>query len=249
MVEWWLLPDLTLLRQSRVRSKIIPFSKEKESNFYSALGALTFTPDGRLIGGAGGVFLALPEKEEAISEWCEEVWDVDTFGISFHPDQKQFAVELAGESSTAIRFGELTATLEVWENRLLKRQANTLSQLAFSPDGKYFAFGDWDLHLYSYPDLERIYSFKPTGERFEKEEYQGYVRVIWSPPVFLPNTPILICGSPQGVLFAWDITSGEIVHQVQAHEGEINSLVFDEHSQRLISAGADKQVKVWQVTL
>jgi WD40 repeat protein len=249
VMEVWRLPELTLESQKSIKARL-PLSISN-NGYYHSLGALTFTPDGRLMGGREGFFLSSPPFDDVTSEYREEYYGASTLQICFHRNQKHFAVEMAGDVFTVIRFGKLSAKLEVWEDRLLESNANTLSKLAFNPDGTCFAFGDWDLHLYSYPELKRIHSFKPSGERLEQEieEDPGYIKVVWSPPVFLPHAPILICGSPQGVLLAWDITTGELLHQVQAHEGGIRSLVFDVDSQRLISAGADKLVKVWQVTL
>jgi WD40 repeat protein len=70
---------------------------------------------------------------------------------------------------------------------------------------------------------------------------------IWAPQLKCPFTrgPLHGCA---GKVFMWDLVTKELLAQVPAHTGVITSLavIGKDGITMLLSAGADKSIKVWE---
>jgi len=64
--------------------------------------------------------------------------------------------------------------------------------------------------------------------------------------VFSPDSKKLAVGGT-GVIFLWDLTTGQCVSTLSGHAGDVNALAFSADGKRLASGGEDHAVKVWDL--
>jgi len=54
-----------------------------------------------------------------------------------------------------------------------------------------------------------------------------------------------VSGSEDGKLFWWSLEEGKLVHSSQAHKDNIGSLDYHPEKPYLVTASADKIIKLW----
>jgi pre-rRNA-processing protein IPI3 len=59
---------------------------------------------------------------------------------------------------------------------------------------------------------------------------------------------VLVLGTTDGRLFAWEVASGRLVATKQAHLQAVTAIAVDERSNFLLSASADSSVHVWSIS-
>ena len=234
---------------------------EKEDEFGfpdSYLLTVAFSLDGKRLLTAGDeqelhiVNLLTGEEEFAAneSEYEEDAWELGerNTSIVFHPDGRTVLI------TACFQAGALVAFCEVDQAGLLPRPDLTvesvydvLTPAAFSPDGRFFAFADWNVNLHSFPDQKLTGVFSPEGGRLAGPTGNPVVRQFWSNALFTPDSRTLICGSPNGSIFLWDVPSGNLRQTLTGHDGGILALALDPTGTRLASSGHDKTLRLWQM--
>ena len=61
------------------------------------------------------------------------------------------------------------------------------------------------------------------------------------------DTPLAAAGSDQGAVTFWDVREGQAAGSLAGHQGAIRALRFAANNQRLLTAGADGTVRLWQL--
>lgn len=108
------------------------------------------------------------------------------------------------------------------------------AELAISPDGRYVILGDdtgvlcWDVS---------------TG-RVLKERFDDFIVVAIA--IGLPGQAVL--GSRTGWIKVWDLEAHTTVHTFVAHERQVLDIVINPSLQRLVTAGRDNRLRVWQLS-
>jgi WD40 repeat protein len=65
----------------------------------------------------------------------------------------------------------------------------------------------------------------------------------------LPGTSArLLVGDVSGHLRTWDISTGEEVRTIRAHEGAVRTIAVDEAARCAVSGGQDRTVRVWDLS-
>ena len=54
-------------------------------------------------------------------------------------------------------------------------------------------------------------------------------------------------GDGSGKIYVWDIGAGRQLHILKEHRSQVNSIIFDSKSQRLISGGSDGKIIIWDL--
>ncbi len=239
---------------------------EKEDDFDfpdSYLLAVAFSPDGRRLLTAGDeqelhIINLLTGEEDFVaqkgeheeSENDEDYWGLGerNTSIVFHPDGRTVLI------TACFQAGSLVAFCEVNQSGLTSRPDLTvdlvydvLTPAAFSPDGRFFAFADWNVKLYSFLDQKLIGIFNPQGQHLGEPSGNPVVRQFWSNVLFTPDSRTLICGSPNGSIFLWDVPSGDLRQTLTGHDGGILALALDPTGTRLASSGQDRTLRLWQM--
>ena len=224
----------------------------------SYLLAVTFSPDGKRLLTAGDeeeihiVNLLTNKVEFATQEgkFEEDDWGLGerNTSIVYHPDGKTVLVTACFQAGTLVVFCEITsAGLIPRPDLTLDLIYDVLTPAAFSPDGHFFAFADWNVKLYSFPERELTATFAPEGQRLPEPSGEPVVRQFWSNALFTPDSRTLICGSPTGSIYLWDVPSGTLRQTLSGHEGGVLAIALNPAGTHLASSGHDKTLRLWQM--
>jgi WD40 repeat protein len=237
--------------------------KENEFGFLDAyLLSAAFSPDGtRLLAAGSKEMLYVIDLRRGKVEFTageepldddEDFWGLGerNTSIVYHPDGRTVLVTACGQGGSGIVFCELDTrrgTLTPREDLTLPLLYDVLMPAAFSPDGRFLAFADWNVKVYSFPERRLIAVLDPTGQRLPEPTGNPVVRKVWSNTLFTPDGRTLICGSPSGTIFFWDVPSGELRQALTAHEEGILWLSLNPAGTLLASSGQDKTLRLWQM--
>src|SRR5262249_7859842 len=61
------------------------------------------------------------------------------------------------------------------------------------------------------------------------------------------SRPYLVTGSDDGEVNLWDFPKRSIDRTFRGHQGRVYALAFDSSGQKLLSAGEDRSIRVWDV--
>jgi WD40 repeat protein len=112
--------------------------------------------------------------------------------------------------------------------------AGVVGGIAFSPDGKWLAFGGADNKAFVLPtDL--------SAEPKPVATHGGVVRTI----VFSPSGQQIATGGADNAIKWSDIAAGTEIRSLAGHQGPINSLTISIDGKLLASGSDDKTVRVW----
>ena len=106
--------------------------------------------------------------------------------------------------------------------------------VAFSPDGKYFASSSYDstIRLWDYSSKKLLFSF--VGHK------SGVTRIKFS-----PDSRNLVSGSVDKTVRIWDVESRRMLYTFKGYPDLINFLYYTPDGKNLISASCDGTVNVW----
>lgn len=112
---------------------------------------------------------------------------------------------------------------------------------SFSTDGKYLAFSSYDSeklkHQVALWDLTQHRLQKVLGKA---ESPIGVVS-------FSPDNTLVACGGWDDDIRLWDVRTGNLLWQVQAHIPGVGRLVFSVDGKTLVSEGGDQAIRFWNV--
>lgn len=207
---------------------------------------VAFSPDGQyLFAGGGKVYVyAIEGSVLTLTHTYDGDWaDVEASSIVFHPDRKTIATNFHGDVGTLILFNKLND----FESRVeMELTSNYIKPAAFDGTGSYYAFAETFVNVYYFPQNELLLTFGKHGQ-VVKFTGKRPTHPLWSNCLFLPNSLTLVCGSPEGVIYFWDIKIEKVINQIQAHSGRIIVIALSEDGTLLASSGVDKTLKVWRL--
>ncbi|CAI5444483.1 unnamed protein product [Caenorhabditis angaria] len=121
-----------------------------------------------------------------------------------------------------------------------------------SPDGTLFATASNDQTC-------RIWSISTKSEKLVLRDHEHAVECIeWAPdtayehvigkqPEIGSSTHILFSGSRDRTIKAWNISTGDVIFTLQAHENWLRGLAFHPKGKFLISVADDKTLRIWEL--
>ncbi|MGI4791473.1 MAG: WD40 repeat domain-containing protein [Janthinobacterium lividum] len=178
-----------------------------------------------------------------------------TSSLVFHPNKQTLMATSSSQGGSAVLFCDLHFDQKGYflterNDLTVKLPADVLSPAAFSPDGRFFAFADWDMHLYQFPSRQRVVSFDIQGKQRMgalPDRGSANVNAFWSNALFTPDGRTLIGGSPGGQIFLWDVPTGALRQTLTGHTDGILALAMNSSGTRLASSGRDKTLRLWQI--
>jgi WD40 repeat protein len=207
------------------------------------VNAICFSPDGKTLATGG--------EDNAI-----RFWDVQTgkehntlrrttgkiISLDFSPDGKTLAI---GSWGKVVRLLDVKAGTPL---RQLKGHADAAFFVTFSPEGKMLASGSRD-------KTAKLWNVS-TGKLFHTLD--GHPSQI-SSVTYSPDGKMLATthdgpytlGKSKGndTIRLWDSTSGKLLQELRGHTDWIQSVSFSVDGNTLASAGYDKTIRIWDVSM
>lgn len=196
------------------------------------ISAMAFSFDGKLLASAdfeGNTLVWNMETYEQVNQF-EHAPPNSINDLAFSPDDNVLAIAaiLGG-----IQMKDMT-TGERFDNELTD---DGITALAFSPDGKYLAYG------------------QPTGviRVWGEDGWKTSLALLRSHRgkitdlVFSPNSELLVSASEDSTVRIWETSTGNELMVLQSHNGVINNISFGLQGSVISSAGQDGQVILWAI--
>jgi WD40 repeat protein/tRNA A-37 threonylcarbamoyl transferase component Bud32 len=180
------------------------------------------------------------------------LWEWDCGNVSdivFSPDGGHLVAALADK--VVVRRARLES------NRVLRHQP-AVSNLAFSPDGTWFASAGSNGNIrirnghslvgrltdsLGVPEGNAVYTVDQDDER-SLRAHDGAVTCL----AFSPDGGRLLSSSIDGTIKVWPVTADQRPHTLHGHSRGVTSLSFAPDGKQLASAGHDGTIRVWDVT-
>jgi WD40 repeat protein/uncharacterized caspase-like protein len=213
----------------------------------SLVRSVAFSPDGRFaLSGGGDKTIKLWEIASG-KELRSFTGHKDTVrSVALSPDG-QFVLsgscdeEKIEQSSSPFPVC-VRGSLKLWEvgsgreRRSFNGHTETVTSVAFSPDGLFALSGSNDktLKLWEVTSGRKLRSFS------------GHTDIIYS-VAFSPDGRFALSGSADNTLKLWDVASGSELRTFTGHTWGVASVAFSPDGRFALSGGGDKTIKLWEV--
>ncbi|MEM7760538.1 MAG: hypothetical protein AAF298_20765, partial [Cyanobacteria bacterium P01_A01_bin.40] len=118
-----------------------------------------------------------------------------------------------------------------------KAHDDTISEIKYSPDGKYIASASWDKTI-------KLWSVATEKLIATLQGHQEGINSI----IFSPDSQYLISGSEDKTIKLWDIINEpKLVKTLAGHTDSIKAVTVSFDSQLIATAGYDNTIKIWTV--
>ena len=225
-------------------------------------------PGAATVVGAGGSSVARPPRAR-IGEHPRWSDDEPVFAVTFSADARE--VLSAGDSRVVLirdrETGRIVGRLE--------GHTGAVSDLAVSPDGRRLLSGGHDaiVRLWDLSTRTTLRELKPGGGTIYKVAFDAEGRrgvtagsvgavVLWDletgaeirrfPLPEMGNGAALSADgtrlaavSSTGLLRLWNVGSGEVIGEIEAHKGAADEVVFLPGTEELLTCGQDGMLRVW----
>jgi RNA polymerase sigma factor (sigma-70 family) len=206
--------------------------------------AVAFSPDGATLGYASrGRTVTLWDVGQRRQRTSMTTSGGIVFSVAFSPDGTLFAAAGGNEflneedKSGGVELFEATTGKPV---RALTGIGNTITSVAFAPDGKRLATGGFDKGV-------RVWDVVTGREISRSEGHGGVVRSV----AFSPDGQTLASGSFDGTVKLWDADAGKTLATLQGPGGGVLSVAFSPDGRLLAAGGGEPgkpgRARLWDV--
>jgi WD40 repeat protein/tRNA A-37 threonylcarbamoyl transferase component Bud32 len=203
--------------------------------------SVAFSPDGQHLAAAGGdhtvrVWDAASGREEQVLRGHSDkvLW------VAFSPDGRLLA---SASADRAVKLWDVAAGKE---RLTLQGHGDKVRSVAFSPDGRRLASGGDD-------KVVKIWDVATGQEEMTLPGHAAAVRrVVFSPDgkrlAAATVAPRRVLTWDSGEVTLWDLGTGHATLTLRGHPNGVQAVAFSPDGRRLISAGADPLMKLWEPT-
>jgi hypothetical protein len=216
----------------------------KLENTPEQLWAVAFSPDGRLLAcGGEDLRILLWDVRDGKEVRHLKGVAVRMRSLCFSPDAKSLAVGLWNQ-------GPGGRTLQVWDVAGGKQEgsfdvSDTLTGLAFSPDGTVLAGGNG----YREDAFVRLWDARTGAELCRHEGHHGACGAI----AFSPDGKLVASATGSlawldNSVHVWEAATGRLIRKFVGHHSDVGSVAFSPDGLTLASGGGDSTVLLWDIT-
>ncbi|MGB3491963.1 MAG: hypothetical protein WBA57_04505 [Elainellaceae cyanobacterium] len=188
--------------------------------------------------------VAFLERALAESELREQALKVMNL-IDFHPHEAAaYAIQNIEESHRRLKGRVIAPVFSVLKKILstlreagkFASQWDSVTSLAFSPDGKTIASANTDRVI-------QLWNLKgdPIGKPF-----LGHTSSIHS-VAFSPDGKMIVSGSADATLRLWNLKGNPIGKPFLGHTASVNTVAFSPDGEAIISGSSDKTLRLWNL--
>lgn len=223
---------------------IAAFNGQQNSRVLSGIYCVVYSPDGKK--------LASGHEDNLIRVWDAASGEiVNTFQAG--DDDCGYAVAFSPNGET-LASGGADGEIFLWdvtsgENQLIIKavgSGNSVTSLAYHPDGKTLGAGCWmegGGMLWDVATGKNIAKFKP--DRVYSEIAQNTEDMTYS-VAFSPNGQSFAQGCDNGLIVLWDVNSRAITSVLYGHANLVRSIDFSPDGNTLVSGGIDGTVRLYR---
>jgi len=126
-------------------------------------------------------------------------------------------------------------SLSLWlTNPSLSGHIETISSVAFSPDGQKMLMGSHD-------DTVTLWDSK-SGQVIHK--FREHINSVNS-VAFSPDGQKMLTGSWDATAILWDVESGQVIHNFRKHKSVVTSVAFSPDGRKLLTGSWDDTTILW----
>jgi WD40 repeat protein len=218
-----------------------------------------FSRDGSKIGLGGRTLFLLDSNKFSLIRTFEpesyeylKVIDLEFGGFNWPFATKRYTVEQRFRRVTSVSFssderyvasGHENGQVKVWEigtgdllNVLWATKVfGAVLDVEFSPDGRFIVAcqDDERLRAWRFPD-------------YQEKILSGHKRAVYSID-FNPVTGSLVSAGVSGVVKIWDVETGDVRREIEAHDKAIMTVAVTMDGKTLITGSKDNSVGIWNI--
>lgn len=169
--------------------------------------------------------------------------------LLFSPDGQTLAITLSNISSD---YSKRSYAIVLWDvktgkiRNTITGHTDDVSSITFNPDGSTLASGgdDKTIRLWDLATGEQKMLLSDPQWHQIRSGSLGFITQL----SFSQDGRILACGISEGVIYLWDIDTGEQIKILKGHTGSIKKLTFTKEMKTLMSYSWDGTVLIWDIS-
>ncbi len=235
--------DISQRELKRTLARVEESKESGAAGLFTPVVAVAYSPNGTLLASASGSQVTLWDARSGEARHVLTAPSGKVISVTFSPDGGRVVAGTGDAQSPTNSNG--TALFQVWDTRtgqpIAKSQGrlNTVTSVAFSPDGKTLASG-------SYFEMVQLWDAE-TGALKQKQEHHISFASTFA---FSPDGTML--ATPGEPVRLWDMRTGKLQRTFTSprdnrNRGDLRAVTFSADGKTLVGATTEKTLLLWDI--